>query len=190
MHRRPQRTTVKEVLRIAVDLEKKTMGLYTQFTRAFQREEELRKFWFSMARHEAGHIGALALVESVLDNEPSLAEGSQVWFDPSTVVRLRSLLTAYIKEARQGLSVERSFEMAIDVEGLELEDVVMELLHVVKEKMLRDQAVQLLIHDLSDLSYMIEKFTHNETLLARADELVERRVDTLTSQKEKRTSLL
>jgi hypothetical protein len=70
--------------------------------------------------------------------------------------------------------------MAIDVEGSELEDVVVELLQVVKEKTLRDQAVKLLIHDLGDLSYMVEKFTNNEALLARADELVERRVDTLT----------
>jgi len=190
MGRRPQRTTVREILRTAVDLEKKTMGLYTQFARAFQNEEELRKFWFSMARHEAGHIGALALVESVLEDEPALAEDSKVWFDPSTVVRLRSLLTAYTKEARPGLSIERSFEMAIDVEGSELEDVVMEFLRVVREKMLRDQAVQLLIHDLSDLSYMVEKFTHNEGLLARADELVERRVDTFTLQGEEGESSL
>ena len=190
MRRRPQRTTVKEILRTALSLEKKTMGLYTQFARGFRKEEELRKFWFSMARHEAGHIGALALVESMLQNEPSLAEDSKVWVDPSSVVRLRSLLTAYTKEAKQGLSAERSFEMAIDVEGSELEDVVMELLQVVKEKMLRDQAVQLLIHDLSDLSYMVEKFTHNDALLARADELVERRVDTLTLQGEKRETSL
>lgn len=190
MRRKPQRTTVKEVLRTAMDLEKKTMRLYTQFAKAFQKEEELHKFWFSMARHEAGHLGALALVEGVLENEPSLAEGNKVWFDPSTVVRLRSLLTAYTKEARQRLSVERALEMAIDLEGSELEDVVVELLQVVKERVLRDQAVQLLIHDLSDLSYMVEKFTHNEALLARADEVVERRVDALAPQAEKRDTLL
>jgi len=182
LRRRPQRTTIKDILRIAVDMEKKTMALYMRFARAFQKQEELRKFWFTMARHEAGHLGALALVEGVLESEPSLAlaEGSKVWFDPSTVVRLRSLLNAYGREVVKGVSVERAFEMAIDVEGSELEDVVVELLQVVKEKMLRDQAVKLLIHDLSDLSYMVEKFTHNEALLMRADELVERRVGTLT----------
>lgn len=180
LRRRPQRTTIKDILRIAVDMEKKTMALYMRFARAFQKQEELRKFWFTMARHEAGHLGALALVEGVLESEPALAEKSKVWFDPSTVVRLRALLGAYGREAVKGVSAERAFEMAIDVEGSELEDVVVELLQVVKEKMLRDQAVKLLIHDLSDLSYMVEKFTHNETLLARADELVERRVGTLT----------
>ncbi len=181
LHRRAQRVTIKDILRTAVDMEKKTMSLYARFARLFQKHEDLRTFWFTMARHEAGHLGALALVESVLESDPVLAENSKVWFDPSTVVRLRALLNAYNREASRGVSVERAFEMAIDVEGSELEDVVVELLQVVKEKALRDQAVKLLIHDLSDLSYMVEKFTKNEALLARADELVERRVDTLTT---------
>jgi rubrerythrin len=180
LRRRPQRATLKDILRTALDMEKKTMALYTRFARVFDQQEELRSFWFGMARHEASHLGALALVESVLEHDPVLAENTKVWFDPSTVVRLRSLLSVYSREAGKGVSVERAFEMAIDLEGSELEDVVVELLHVVKEKALRDQAIKLLIHDLGDLSYMVEKFTQNEALLARADELVERRVDTLT----------
>jgi rubrerythrin len=191
LRRRPQRTTVKDILRTAVDMEKKTMALYTRFARVFDGQEELRTFWFTMARHEAGHLGALALVESVLESDPALAENTKVWFDPSTVVRLRSLLGAYGREATKGVSTERAFEMAIDIEGSELEDVVVELLHVVKEKALRDQAIKLLIHDLSDLSFMVEKFTQDEALLARADELVERRIDTLgVSPPGKRAELL
>jgi len=190
LRRRPQRATIKDILRTAVDMEKKTMALYTRFARAFEQQEELRTFWFAMARHEAGHLGALALVESMLESEPALAQNSKVWFDPATVVRLRSLLSAYSREVVKGVSIERAFEMAIDVESSELEDVVVELLQVVKEKALRDQAVKLLIHDLSDLSYMVEKFTRNEALLARADELVEHRVDALTAARpEKRPSL-
>jgi rubrerythrin len=180
LHRRSHRVTVRDILRTAVDMEKKTMALYMRFARNFQKQEELRKFWFTMARHEAGHLGALALVEGVLDNEPDIGETTKVWFDPSTVVRLRSLLTAYSREATKGVSVERSFEIALDIEGSELEDVVVELLQVVKEPMLHDQAVKLMLHDLSDLSYMVEKFTKNEALLTRADELVDRRVDTFT----------
>ncbi len=179
IRRRPQRTTVRDILRTAVNLEKKAMALYMQFTRMFEGQEELRKFWFSMARHEASHLGALALVEGVVENDPDVAESSKVWFDPSTVVRLRSLLNAYSREAEEEISVERAFEMAIDVEGSELEDVVVDLLQVVREQMVRDQAIKLLIHDLSDLSYMVEKFTQNEALLARADALVDHRVDAL-----------
>jgi rubrerythrin len=190
LRRRPHRATIKDILRTAVDMEKKTMALYTRFARTFDRQEELRTFWFTMARHEAGHLGALALVESVLESEPALAENSKVWFDPSTVVRLRSLLSVYGREAAKGVSVERAFEMAIDLEGSELEDVVVELLQVVKEKALRDQAIKLLIHDLGDLSYMVEKFTQNESLLTRADELVERRVDTLTGPHAEKPSVM
>ncbi len=179
IRRRPQRTTVRDILRTAVNLEKKAMALYMQFTRMFEGQEELRKFWFSMARHEASHLGALALVEGVVENDPDVAESSKVWFDPSTVVRLRSLLNVYSREAEKEISVERAFEMAIDVEGSELEDVVVDLLQVVREQMVRDQAIKLLIHDLSDLSYMVEKFTQNEALLARADALVDHRVDAL-----------
>ena len=188
LRRRPQRITVRDILRTAVNLEKKAMALYMQFTHQFEDQEELRKFWFGMARHEASHLGALALVEGVVENDPSVAESSKVWFDPSTVVRLRSLLNAYSREAGKKISVERAFEMAIDVEGSELEDVVVDLLHVVREQMVREQAVKLLIHDLSDLSYMVEKFTNDEALLARADALVDHRVDALAIDQAQKAS--
>ena len=87
-----------------------------------------------------------------------------------------------MKEARRGVDVERALTMALDIESSELEDVVVDLLQVVKDRRWRDQAVQMLIHDLGDLSFMIEKYTTDEQLLARADELVERRVGGLRKQ--------
>jgi len=168
--------TIKAVLETAVELEKKTMGLYALFMRTFETPADVRRFWFNMARHEAGHCGALALVESVLEMDPKQVGSQTVSFDPQIVVRLRSLLRAYVRETKQGVTLERAFEMAIDVEGSELEDLVVDLLQVVRDPMWRDQAIQLLIHDLGDLSYMVEKFTKNEHLLARADELLEHRV--------------
>jgi rubrerythrin len=173
---RARRMTIKAVLETAVELEKKTMGLYALFMRTFQTPADVRRFWFNMARHEAGHCGALALVESVLEMDPNQVGSETVSFDPQIVVRLRSLLTAYLREAKQGVTLERAFEMALDVEGSELEDVVVDLLQVVRDPMWRDQAIQLLIHDLGDLSFMVEKFTKNEHLLARADALLEHRI--------------
>jgi len=64
---RARRATIREVLDIAIELEKKTMALYVTFVKAFPRPEEVRNFWFGMARHEAAHCGALSLVESILD---------------------------------------------------------------------------------------------------------------------------
>ena len=173
---RARRTTIREVLDTAIELEKKTMALYVEFVKAFPRPAEVRNFWFGMARHEAAHCGALALVESILESDPKAAAKTRVWFDPTTVTRLRALLAAYHRETRGGLSLERAFEMTIDIEGSELEDVVVDMLSVVKSPEWRARAIQLLIHDLGDLSYMIERHTQNAKLLARADALIERHV--------------
>ena len=173
---RARRVTVREVLDTAIELEKKTMALYVSFVKAFPRPEEVRNFWFGMARHEAGHCGALALVESIIQTDPERGERSKVWLDEATVSRLRSLLTAYLREVKTGVSLERALEMAIDLEGSELEDVVVEMLSLVRSPRWRERAIQLLIHDLGDLSYMVERYTKNERLLARVDALIERHV--------------
>lgn len=171
--RKARRATIREVLDIAIELEKRTMALYVAFVQEFQRPEEVRNFWFSMARHEAGHCGALALVEAIVESDPT--RDARVWFDEATVVRLRALLTAYLREVRGGgVTLERALEMAIDLEASELEDVVVEMLSVVRSPKWRERAIKLLLHDLGDLSYMVERYTKNETLLARADALIER----------------
>src|SRR5262249_30679835 len=77
------------------------------------------------------------------------------------------------------VSVERAFEMAIDVEASELEDLVVDMLSVVRSPRWRERAIQLLLHDLGDLSYMVERYTKNEALLARADALIERHLGAL-----------
>jgi rubrerythrin len=173
---RARRVTIREVLDTAIELEKKTMALYVRFVELFPRPDEVRNFWFNMARHEAGHCGALALVESVVESDPKAAAKTRVWFDPRTAARLRALLSAYLREARAGVTLERAFEMTLDVEASELEDVVADMMKVVKDSEWRRRGIQLLIHELGDLSYMIEKYTPNEGMLARADALVERRV--------------
>ena len=181
---RARRVTVREVLDTAIELEKKTMALYVSFVKAFPRPEEVRNFWFGMARHEAGHCGALTLVESILLVDPERGEQPKVWLDDATVSRLRSLLAAYVREVKGGgVSLERAFEMAIDLEGSELEDVVVEMLSLVRSPRWRERAIQLLIHDLGDLSYMVERYTKNDRLLKRADALIERHVGGLARRR-------
>ncbi len=173
---RARRLTIKAVLETAVELEKKSMALYTLFVRTFRTPPDLRRFWFNMARHEAAHCGTLSLVESVLEMEPELVGSRTVSFDPQIVVRLRSLLAVYLREAKNGVSLVRAFEIALDIESSEFEDVVVDLLQVVRDPLWHDEAMKVLIHDVGDMSYMIEKFARDEALLRRADELVERRV--------------
>ena len=181
---RARRVTVREVLDIAIELEKKTMALYVAFVQAFPRPEEVRNFWFGMARHEAGHCGALALVESIVQSDPDRGRESKVWLDDATVSRLRGLLAAYLREVRSGgVTLERAFEMAIDIEASELEDVVVEMLSLVRSPRWRERAIQLLLHDLGDLSYMVERHTKNEQLLTRADALIERHIGGLAGKR-------
>ena len=181
---RARRVTVREVLDIAIELEKKTMGLYVAFMNAFPRPEEVRNFWFGMARHEAGHCGALALVESIVETDPERGQDAKVWLDEATVSRLRGLITGYTREVKtEDISLERAFEMAIDLEGSELEDVVVEMLSLVRSPRWRERAIQLLIHDLGDLSYMVERYTKNERLLKRADAIIERHVGGLARRR-------
>jgi rubrerythrin len=172
---RARRLTIRQILDTAIELERRTMDLYVAFLKTFAKPDEVRNFWFTMARHEAFHCGALALVESIVQSDPP-AGRTPVRFDPTTVARLRGLLTAYQREAKRGVSLERALEMAIDLEASELEDVVADLLKAVKNPQWRERAIQLLIHDLGDLSYLVERYTHNDALLARADHLVERRL--------------
>lgn len=179
---RARKATVREILDTAIDLEKRTMSLYVGFVRMFPRPQEVRNFWFTMARHEAAHCGALALVESIVESDPRAAK-TRVWFAPRTVTRLRALLNAYLREAAGRITLERAFTMAIDIEASELEDLVVDLMQVVKSPEWRERAIQLLIHDLGDLSYMIERYTPNEALLARADALVERHVGGLARRR-------
>jgi hypothetical protein len=172
---RARRVTIRQVLDTAIELEKRTMALYVAFMRAFTAPAEVRNFWFTMARHEAAHCGFLTLVETVIESDREVAR-TRVSFDPTIVTRLRSLLTAYLREARGKISLERAFEMAVDLEASELEDLVADMLKVVKSPEWRDRAIRLLIHDLGDLSYMVERHTKNEALLARADALLEHRM--------------
>ena len=182
IRQRARRAKIREILDTAIELEKKTMALYVGFVKAFPRPEEVRTFWFTMARHEAGHCGALALVECMLAADHRAAK-ARVWYEPATVTRLRSLLGAYLREATGRITLERAFEMAIDIEASELEDLVVDLMKVVKRPEWRERAIQLLIHDLGDLSYMIERHTPNDALLARADALVERHVGGLARRR-------
>lgn len=164
---------IDQVIREASRLESLAMGIYTRLSATFREDVELHRFWMSMARHEAGHVGALALLAALLEqagDQLRLEVDDRVAQEASVVIeRLHA-------EASTEVSVERAFEMALELESLELEDLVLDLVHVLSDPAARGHAEQMLLHDLSDLSLMIEKHCHGDDLLAKADALVESRV--------------
>ncbi len=107
-----------------------------------------------MARHEAAHVGALALLDVLLaqsDEEPELTRG------PEAMDAATEAIEALYAEADRGVERDRGFEIAIELESLEVEDLVLDLTQALSDPAARAQAEQMLLHDLSDLSLMIEK---------------------------------
>jgi len=170
---------LRRLIDAAMDLERCTMHLYCVFESQFSEPEELRAFWFDMAQHESRHFGALALVAGLLESATTRSLRMATSLTPARIQHLRRLLRRCRAEAEHGVTIERAFEIALEIEGSEIEDVVLDLLRALKGEAERERAVKLLIHDLGDLSYMIEKHTTNPALLARADELLEHQVGRL-----------
>ena len=121
-----------------------------------------------MARDEARHVGALDLVTTVLDLEGMLDRPSPVSLDDATVVRLRALLERRRARSRGRSQLERALEMALEVEETELEDMVGDLLKALQQPDEYERCLRLLVHDLGELSYMIEQHCQDPALLRDA----------------------
>ena len=175
---RPVHTT-RQLLGITIELEKRSMALYVRFAKLFSSNLKLRDFWFGMARDEARHVGALALVTSVLEVDGLLDSPSMVLVDDAAFDHLRALLERYQATADDAISLQRALAIAVEIEETELEDLVGDLLKVIQDREEYQRCQRLLVHDLSELSCMIERHCSDATLLHRCDELVDRHAATL-----------
>jgi rubrerythrin len=171
--------TTREVLEATIALEKQSMALYARFAKIFANDPKLQDFWFGMARDEARHVGALNLVTTVLDQEAMLDEPSPISLEDATIVRLRALLEKSQRDAVPAIALERALEIALEVEETELEDLVSDLLKALQTPDEFERCLRLLVHDLGELSYMIEQHSHDQALLSRCDALVNRHAETL-----------
>lgn len=171
--------STRETIEATIALERRSMALYARFAKAFAGNPRLHEFWFGMARDEARHVGALALAATVLDLEGALDSPSPVILDDATVARLDDLLGRGAKEAEAGLDIDRALTIALDVEETELEDKVGHLLKALHEHDEYESCMRLLVHDLGELSYLIERHCQNPALLQRCDDLVNRHAETL-----------
>jgi rubrerythrin len=180
---RPLKSRPPELLRklidVAMDLERRTMQLYCKFESMFPEPAEVRAFWFDMAQHESRHYGALALVAGLLESTPERNLPAAPQLTRAHVVHLREILTAAEAETQKRVTLRRAFEIALAIESSEIEDLVLDVLTFLKGEAERERAVRLLIHDLGDLSYMIEKYAKSKTLLEQADRSIEQQLTRL-----------
>jgi hypothetical protein len=155
------------------------MALYAQLARQFTSDKGLQDFWFGMARDEARHVGALHLVTTVLEIEEKLDKPSPISLENATILRLKELLARAHREATPGITLGRALEMALQLEETELEDLVADLLKALQSPDEYERCMRLLVHDLGELSYMIERHCQNPELLHRCDALVNRHAEAL-----------
>ncbi|HZY59507.1 MAG TPA: hypothetical protein VFE56_07080 [Candidatus Binataceae bacterium] len=171
--------SLREMMEATMVLEKETMALYARYAKVFEAEPKFREFWYSMARDEANHVGALTLVSTVLECEGLLEQPSPFAMEDEMVRRLRAVLQEALANAAPGVTMEQALTVALEVEESEIEDRVGELLKAIKREEEYERYQRLLVHDLGDLSYMIECYCQDQSLLSRCDELVERHAEAL-----------
>jgi hypothetical protein len=175
----PPVPTTRELLEATIALEKQSMALYARFAKIFSTDPALHEFWFNMARDEARHVGALDLVSTVLELEHVLDKPSPITMRAEDIERLRALLARCLSQPAETLVLERALTIALEVEETELEDMVGDLLRALKQDDEYQRCQRLLVHDLGELSYMIEQHCHDPALLQRCDELVNHHAETL-----------
>ena len=180
----------RKLIAAAMELERRTMQLYCRYENLFPSPEKVRAFWFDMAEHESRHYGALAMVAGLLESAPERTLPAAPALTRAHVDHLRTLLDRAEAEAQPGITLNRAFEAALAIESSEIEDLVLDLLSALKGERERERAAQILIHDLGDLSYMIEKFGSSRTLLAQVDELIEQRLNRLRKRELRPTPTL
>ncbi|HSP95943.1 MAG TPA: hypothetical protein VL049_01685 [Candidatus Dormibacteraeota bacterium] len=173
---------LRKLIAVAMELERRTMQLYCLYETRFQHPAAVRRFWFDMAEHESRHFGGLAMVAGLLECTPERTLPAAPALTREHVERLRALLDKAEAEARTNISLTRAFETALEIDCSEIEDLVLDLLTVLKGERERERAVQLAIHDLGDLSYMIERHSRDRALLARVDRLIEQQVHRLRNR--------
>lgn len=173
---------LRKLIAVAMELERRTMQLYCRYETRFQHPAEVRRFWFEMAEHESRHFGGLAMVASLLECTPERTLPAAPALTRAHVEHLRALLDQAEAEAATDITLTRALETALEIECSEIEDLVLDLLTVLKGEKERERAVQLAMHDLGDLSYMIERFANDRALLARVDRLIEQQVARLRSR--------
>jgi rubrerythrin len=171
--------TTRELLETTIDLEKRSMALYARFAKVFSDERGPHEFWFGMARDEARHVGSLHLVLTVLEFEGVLDKPSPIPVREGAVERLRETLERHLREPASQLSINRALGIALEVEESELEQMVGDLLRALQQHDEYERCQRLLIHDLGELSYMIEQHCQDPALLQRCDELVNHHAESL-----------
>jgi hypothetical protein len=124
-------------------------------------------------------VGALGLVAAVLELEGVIDGPSPVPVQETEMRRVSEMIEHYMAEPDSAFAIGRALAIAVEVEESELEDLVGDLLKALQERGEYERCQRLLVHDLGELSFMIEQHCQDPALLSRCDELVNHHAETL-----------
>src|SRR5690349_21812290 len=96
-------------------LESLAIRIYTRLAATFRAEADLHRFWMSMARHEAGDVGALALIGALLEQA---GDSLKFEVDDSVVREAGHVIERLHDDAGSPVSIDRAFEIAVELESL------------------------------------------------------------------------
>lgn len=114
-----------EVLRRCSTLEQRVADIYRQFAASFTDDKELESFWLGMAEEEKRHAKILAAEKAALD-----VDSDTGYFMPEFLPKLAemdALLKRIEEQARQGVSKEEAFALALELEQSELNTIYRDL---------------------------------------------------------------
>lgn len=83
--------------------------------------EELRDLWHDLSVHEEYHAAALESLKETLSNEELEGEASAL--DEKTMDMMLSCADEFVEEASMGVSIKRSFQIAMFMEFSELNSI-------------------------------------------------------------------
>ncbi|HEX9880712.1 MAG TPA: hypothetical protein VGB25_11000 [Candidatus Binatia bacterium] len=107
-------------------IERLVAKVYFRFSHLFLGRPELRDFWWQMAMDEEQHACVLLACREVSGDEieevlpPKEVREKADWFE--------SQLNAYLSKGTRSISVEKAFEIALEIEGSELDTIYERLL--------------------------------------------------------------
>lgn len=162
-----------EILGRCSTLEQRVAEIYEQFAHSLPNDElSLKSFWLGLSAEERQHARALAVEKAALEFEAD--PGYFMPEYPAKLVTLDTMLKQIEEKARQGVTTDEAFHLALDLEQSELNMIYRDLLltgRAAVKLMARhvDQSLSLPQHQ-QNLVEGVKRFLPASSVQQRADE--------------------
>lgn len=114
-----------EVLKRCSDLEQRVANIYSQFAASLNDDRAVESFWLGMAEEEKHHSKILAAEKAALEVDSDTGYFMPEF--PAKLAEMDTLLKRIEEKARQGVTKEEAFALALEIEQSELNTIYRDL---------------------------------------------------------------